>query len=632
MKFHLALLSILLPVLLTAQEYNVLLIPEGLRKSADVIKRNEEYTLTIKSAGKFTMHEKHTYTILNPSAGDLATYTSYYDKFNSINTVSGKLFNSAGKQLKHSRKADWQDQSAYDGFSLLSDARYKENTFYSSDYPYTVEYEEESENNGTQGFPAWMPQARPKMSVEQSKFTIIAPSDYTVRFKQFNLTAAPVITQKGNAKIYTWEVKNLPAKRYETAAPPFREITPTVFFAPSQFEVQGYKGDMSTWNSFGKFTYDLVKGRDALPVEIKKKAHELTDHLKTEKEKVFILYDFLQKNTRYVSVQLGIGGWQPFEAGYVAEKKYGDCKALSNYMISLLKEAGITGKYVVIYGGSNPPPLIDDFSFSQFNHVICCVPLKQDTVWLECTSQTASAGYMGSFTGNRKALLIDETGGHLVQTPSYQLNDNLQKRVVKAEADALGNLKADIKNIYTGLQQDLPHSLMYEVSKEDRQKYLNQMFSLPTYEVLQNEYKETRARIPMMEENLSIQLNNYAIITGKRFFIAPNIFGGATNKLPRDSARLYDYLIPNSYRDIDSVEIKIPAGYQPEMLPKDIAIRNKFGQYFVTFRVTGDKIIYHRLWEQYQGRCPAGEYNELANFYEQIYKGDRSKIVLVKTE
>ena len=620
------------PCLIQAQDYNAFFIPDSLVKSADVVVRNEEYTLTIKSPSKYTLYEKHAYTILNSAGSNYAGYVSYYDKFRSINVVSGKMFNRAGKQIKHSKKSDWKDQSDYDGFSLLSDNRYKENEFYSAEYPYTVEYEEEVENNGTQGFPNWSPQNRHSLSVQQSKFTIKAPSDYIVRYKQLNLNSEPVITQKGNIKTYTWEIKNLPAKKYEVSGPPLSEITPTVFFAPSKFEVQGYDGDMSTWKDLGIFMYELVKDRDILPEEIKKKVHALTDAAKNDREKIFILYDFLQKNTRYISVQLGIGGWQPFEASYVAEKKYGDCKALSNYMIALLKEAGIKGKYVEIFGGTTPPAFIDDFSSSQFNHVICCVPLAKDTIWLECTSQTASAGYMGKFTGNRKALLIDETGGHLVHTPKYNMVDNLQKRIVNALADEQGNLKAEIISTYTGLQQDMPHSLMHDVSKENRQKYLNQMFQLPTYEVLENSYKEQKGIIPSVEERLHIQLKNYASITRKRLLSTPNIFGEDSDKLLPDTSRKYDYIIRNSYRDLDSVEIKIPAGYKAETLPKDVSILNKCGKYICSVKLSGDAIIYYRLWEQYSGRYPAKEFNELVKFYDQVYKADRSKIVLVKSE
>lgn len=352
-----------------------------------------------------------------------------------------------------------------------------------------------------------------------------------------NLKGDPVIVQKGDVKMYTWEVKNLAAKKYEVSSPPFTEITPTVFFAPSKFELQKYSGDMSTWEGYGKFIYQLVKGRDLLPDETKKKVHELTDTIRGEREKIFALYDFLQKNTRYISIQLGIGGWQPFEASYVAEKKYGDCKALSNYMIALLKEAGITAKYVEIYAGKSHPLFNEDFPSFQSNHVISCVPLANDTIWLECTSQTTAPGYMGSFTGNRKAVIIDERGGHVVNTPVYKVADNTQVRKVKAVADEQGNLQAEIANTYTGIQQEMPHFLMYDASKKERKEYLNQMFNLPMYEVLKNDYKEHRGISPSMDEYLQIRLSNYAIITGRRLFINPDIFGGAAEKLLSDTAR-----------------------------------------------------------------------------------------------
>lgn len=632
MKLIILILSFLSLAVANAQEYSILFVPDTLVKGSDIIKRSEEYILTIKSAAKYSLSEKHVYTILNSAAVGYASYQSHYDKFSSINGLSGKMFDKWGKQIKHTKKGDWKDYSAYDGFSLLSDARYKSNEFYSAEYPFTVEYEEETDVNGTQGFPRWIPQNRPAMSVQSSRFTVIAPASYKLRYKQLNYLGEPVISQKGDVKTYSWEVKNLRAKKYEPSAPPLSELTPAVFFAPSTFEVQGFQGDMSTWEGYGKFMYQLIKDRDVLPAEIKKKVHELTDGLKDDREKSLVLYDYLQKNTRYISIQLGIGGWQPFEASYVADKKYGDCKALSNYMIALLKEAGIKGKYIEIYGGATPPPFIGDFSFSQANHVIACVPLAKDTLWLECTSQTASAGYLGSFTGNRKALLIDEKGGQLVNTPVYSINDNEQLRTVKATLNNEGSLMADIHSRYTGLQQEFAHSLMHGATSKEREEYLNKMFNLPTYQVMTNKYTEHKGVVPAVTESLQVAITNYATITGKRLFIAPYLFGSASTKLSPDTARKYDYLVKNAYRDIDSVEIKIPAGYSAESLPKNVLLESKFGKYVSTVKVENDKITYCRLVEQYSGRFPPTAYNDLVKFHDQVYKADRNRIVLVKGE
>ncbi|NJM26365.1 MAG: hypothetical protein HC859_13660, partial [Bacteroidia bacterium] len=105
-----------------------------------------------------------------------------------------------------------------------------------------------------------------------------------------------------------------------------------------------------------------------------------------------------------MSIQLGIGGWQPFEASVVDKNGYGDCKALSNYAVAMLKEAGIKGYYCLVQAGEEPAKLDPMFAENHFNHIIVAVPLKQDTVWLECTSQTNPYGYLGEFTGDRQAL------------------------------------------------------------------------------------------------------------------------------------------------------------------------------------------------------------------------------------
>ncbi len=104
------------------------------------------------------------------------------------------------------------------------------------------------------------------------------------------------------------------------------------------------------------------------------------------------LYNYLQQNSHYVGIQLGIGGWQTYDAIYVATKKYGDCKALSNFMISLLKEAGIKAHAVVIEAGEDQKDFDKDFAHDPFDHVICCVPLDKDTIWLECTESVFTTG------------------------------------------------------------------------------------------------------------------------------------------------------------------------------------------------------------------------------------------------
>ncbi len=387
---------------------------------------------------------------------------------------------------------------------------------------------------------------------------------------------------------------------------------------------------MSTWQDFGKFVYALKQGRDELPENIKNVVHNLTDGISDNKKKIEVLYDFFQKNTRYVSIQLGIGGWQPFDAKYVAINRYGDCKALSNYMYALLKEAGIKSFYTLVKAGTNKKFFISDFPSSQFNHVILCVPSPKDTCWLECTSQTIAAGYLSSFTSDRNVLLIDEDGGKLVRTPKYSVNQNLQLRKTKATVDTEGKLVADVVTIYKATQQDELHGMINALSKDKVLEYLKSEIDLPNYDVVNFDYKEEKSDLPVIKETLSLTADNYVQVSGSRLFITPNILTRSHKKLMDNNDRKFNVELTLEYKDVDSVEIKIPAGYKAEAVPQDVDLQTKFGRYKVLFKVMPEKIIYYRSMEQFEGKFPPDAYSDLVKFYQRIYGSDRSKIVLVK--
>lgn len=350
------------------------------------------------------------------------------------------------------------------------------------------------------------------------------------------------------------------------------------------------------------------------------------------RKKIRILYEYLQKNTRYISVQLGIGGWQPFDATYVAQKGYGDCKALSNYMYSILKEAGIRSDYTLIKSGTNENYLTDDFPSRQFNHAILFVPLEKDTVWLECTSQDLPAGYLSAFTADRYALAVDENGGKLVHTPKYGLNDNIQIRKLKAILDNDASLTIQVNTTYKGLEQDDVHDIINNLSKDKVKEYLQKILDFPTYELDKFDYKENKSTLPEIEEQLNLYVSNYATITGKRLFITPDVMNRSYTKLKGDEERKYDIVLHDEFKHIDSVEIDIPKGYEIESAPQPVNIETKFGKYVSHAKLIDNKIIYYRMHEQHSGKFPPKDFGDLVNYCETIYKADRSKIVLLKKE
>ena len=617
--------------LFAGDDYNVALIPDSLKKNAAVVKRSEELVFELVSEGKGRLYQKYAITILE-ERGDMHSYfVAFYDKFHDIRSIDGTLYDASGKKIRSLKRGEIKDMTGGgDDGTMVDDNRYKFHNFFHKIYPYTVEYEVELTLNGTLFFPDWKPQDGENYAVQKSSFTVVCPADYKLRYKSLNTSVQPAITEKSGRKNYTWQISNLISMEEEFASMSWSDLVPQVIIGASNFRMQEYSGNMETWQGLGKFIYALKEGRDQLPPDVKNKVHQMTDGIKDVRLKVSTLYEYMQANTRYIGIQLGIGGWQPFDATYVATKKYGDCKALSNYMYSLLKEAGIKSYYTLINATDDSRSFVLDFPSSQFNHVIICVPIEKDTVWLECTSQTVPAGYIGSGTYNKPVLLVDEEGGRLTTTRNYKMNDNLQLRNIVAELDTDGNVKAKVQTHYSGLQQEGLHNLIHSLSKEKVLEVLKKEIDLATYDVLNFDYKQKKSALPTLDELLELTVSHYASVTGKRLFIQPNLLTRTHNKPTLDKERRYNIVMNYEYKDVDTVHIKLPSGYKPEAMPKDVNITSAFGRYSSRVRLENNEIIYYRSMEKLSGEFPPTAYADLVKFYEQIYKADRDKVVLVK--
>ena len=123
--------------------------------------------------------------------------------------------------------------------------------------------------------------------------------------------------------------------------------------------------------------------------------------------------------------------------------------------------------------------------------------MGKDTLWLECTAEYNAAGYMGTFTGTRKALLIAQDGGHLVNTPTYTTKENTQTRKATAGIDEKGNLSADINTRYTAIEQEDIFNLLHYYTEEERRKKLNNMYDLPTYSIDKKRVQRTQRYNPL---------------------------------------------------------------------------------------------------------------------------------------
>ena len=621
-----------IPMASAGNVYSVADIPEVLIEDANVVIRKQDMQIEVISVDRAKVHTHNVITILNKKAKDYAYLAvSYSVKISKVNNITARIYDKNGKVVKKLKKSDFHDIAYPDQGSLITGNRMVVADMEHSSFPFTIEYSYDKIVAGLIRQPYWSPLFSAETALESAQLTIKTPSSLPFSYQAVNYDGQPTKATEGNLKVYTWRMENVQPIETEPYGPGFSELNPRVYITGDRVKMGKTEGGMDSWEAFGQFYYNLNKGRDELPEEMKAKVKELIANSENKFETIDILYKYLQDNTRYVSVQLGIGGWQTFDADYVYRNGYGDCKALSNYMKSMLKAADIKSHIVLVGAGTKEPPVATDFVNDPFNHVILCVPMLDDTVWLECTNSLNPTGYLGTFTEDRYVLVCTPNGGKLVKTPGSTAEMNIQFRKTNVALSPDDVSKVNVKIIQSGFQQGSVRSIAAMASEEDQKKWLERRIQAPGFKLNKFSFEEDNSTsVPTYYTDYEIEARNWASATGSRIFLSPNVLERRSSVPDRIKDRKHEVVITYSYLDRDTVEYDLPLGYSVESMPEmPLEIKSDFGEYKATIiKDKPGKLIYTRELRMKKGRLSADQYEDYRNFFREVVKADKIQVVL----
>ncbi|MDE3213486.1 MAG: hypothetical protein KGM98_09655, partial [Bacteroidota bacterium] len=240
--------------------------------------------------------------------------------------------------------------------------------------------------------------------------------------------------------------------------------------------------------------------------------------------------------------------------------------------------------------------------------------------------------YLGAFTANRWGMLIDRDGGGLVHTPVYDYRVNQKVTHMVAALDDQGNLSGSVSTAYHAETGDDLSLILASYSSKDATDFIRKSIDLPTYDIQQLHFTQHPSKLPSVTADFQLTASSYAQVSGRRIFILPDILTRSGIRLLPDSARHYGISIQKSFTEIDSAEIQIPEGYSVELPFKDQNLQSPFGTYYVHATITPGKILFYRKREVFSGDFPASDYAAMVTYYDQVYKSDHSRVVLVKPE
>jgi hypothetical protein len=608
-------------------DYDVAKIAPELKQNASIVIRMEQEVFDLKSISQATYTYKTAVTILNKNGEEASSFYEFYNRFSNIYNLKAAMYDANGVKIKEYKSADFKDKSAISDGSIYEDGRMKQLDFLNTSFPYTIEYSYSKDYTGLTSYPSWYPVRSFGYALEKSEYTFKIPAGMSFKYLKSKglVTDSAVVKDK---TVYKWSSQNLTAVEYEPMSVGLRNVRPWVNLAPNEFEYDNSVGNLENWKNVGEWLYKLNSEAQILPPTIKTKIAELTGKATNPKEKVNILYKYLQANTRYVSVQLGIGGFKPINADKVAAVNYGDCKALSNYMKALLNEVGIASNLVVI--GSDMPSMNAKFaSLNQANHMILCVPLEKDTVWLECTNQQIPMGYLSYGCSDKNVLLVTAEGGKLVKTPKYRPADNFQQRKIKISLNELGAADININSDYGYAQFESNYGMLFKEPTEQRKSLMNQL-DIPNMELINFSYLQADKNLPVINEKITVKSSQLLTHSADKVFLTLNLMNRRESVPAKATDRKTYFAVAFSYQDEDEISYTIPAGFKVEFLPKEININSEFGQYNMQVLQKENTIVYKRVQTMNNKQYPPEKYNELIEFYKKVYQADKLKGILAK--
>ena len=612
-------------------------------EKTDAVLLYSDTSVTGLSADKVRKHVREAYKILRPEGRGHGTVEVNFNRSRKINSLHGWCIPAQGKDYEVKDKDAVDVSPSTEGGELVSDVKFRLLRIPAPDPGNIIGYEYEVEEQ-----PFWLQDTwyfQEADPVRESHYSLQLPPGWV--FKASWLSHEEVKPDERGGALQ-WAVSEVKGIRHEPEMPPWQGVAGQmiVSFFPSGGTAQ--KNEFATWQGMGVWQANLDSGRMDASDAIKQKVSSLTAGKTTQLQKMQAITLFVQREIRYVAIELGIGGWQPHAAAEVFEHKYGDCKDKATLMRAMLREMGIDS-YQVVINTQRGAVTRDMPAHNGFNHMILAIKLPDDVkdpsliavaqhpkvgriLFFDPTNEFIPFGQIGGYLQANYALLVTPEGGDLVQLPQQPPAMNSIQREGKLTLDNNGELSGDVKEVRLGERASTErYQLRAATRSVDQIKPIESLLagSLPTFRIVRASVVNLDHTDQPFGFNYTFQSDNYAKTAGNLLLVRPRVIGSkSSGVLETKEPRKFPLEFESPWRDTDSFEIALPPGYEVDELPPPADVDYSFGSYHSKTETSGQILHYTRSVEIKELSVPVEKMDQLKKFYRIIASDERNTAVL----
>ena len=603
-----------------------------------------ETVLNVQANGKIKSMERRAYKILRPGGKGYGTVRADFDSETRITSMHGWCIPAQGKDYEVKDK-DAVETALFGVMNgeLVSDMRTKLLQIPASDPGNIVGYEIEHEDRPYVLQDQWMFQDT--IPVREARYTLQLAPGWEYKAVWLNHEEVKP-TSVGNNQ-WQWVVSDMKAILPENSMPSWKGVAGQMVVSLFPTGGGANKG-FADWNEMGRWENGLAIGRREASPEMKQKVAMLTASSPTPLEKMHALAQFVQRDIRYVAIQLGIGGWQPHPAPEIFVHRYGDCKDKATLMSTMLKEIGVESYYFSVNttrGAVTPAtPAI-----RWFNHEILAVRLPGDVkdsslvavlehpklgrlLIFDPTDEWTPFGQLRGELQSNYGLLVTQDGGELLKLPQLPTSRSGVQRTAKLKLSTNGTLSGDFVETRLGDAGLWQRMTLKSVTKEaDKIKPIETIVShsLSTFQITKASVSNLNLTDQPFGYQYSLVAENYAKNAGNLLLVRPRVLGSkSSDLLETKEPRKYAVEFDGPSRDTDTFEIALPAGYEVDDLPPPVDADYGFASYHSKTEVNGNTLKYTRTFEVKELSVPLGKVEDLKKLYRIIAGDERNTAVL----
>jgi len=618
-------------------------LPEHDEKTNAILLYSED-VLSVQSNGKIKKVERRVYKILRPDGRQYGTIRADFDAESKINNIHGWCIPAQGKdyEVKEKEAIETALLGVQNG-ELMTDLKSKILTIPAADPGNVVGYEIEQELRPYVMQDIWGVQ-KVEVPVREAHYSLQLPPGWEYKAVWLN---HPEVTPSGGGGQWQWVVSDVKAIKPEGGMPPWQSVAG--FMVVSLFgSGSGRNNGFQDWRAMGVWESGLANGRREASPEIKKKTAEITTGAPTTLAKMRALAEFMQKDIRYVAIQLGIGGWQPHPAPEIFLHKYGDCKDKATLLSTMLNEIGVESYYLDINterGTITPatpatrwfdhvvlairlPEQLNDPSL----HMIIAHPKLGRLLIFDPTDEFTPFGHLRGELQESYALLVTPDGGELIKVPQLPATMSGVVRTAKLALTSTGTLSGEFVEQRNGDYGTQQRASLKSVTKDaDRVKFIETLIShsLSAFQLTKASYSNLNQVDQPFGYQYSLVAQNYAKTAGNLLLVRPRVLGSnSSDLLEKKEPRMFPVEFDGPAKNMDTIEITMPAGYEVDDLPPPVNADYSFASYHSKTEVNGNTLKYTRTFEVKELSVPLSKVEDLKKLYRIIAGDERNTAVL----